>query len=253
MRRFSAATALIALVLAGAACARSSSPDNAQASQPAAAAATGPAAATPPAASQPATEAAPGEAGAGATGGAASGSGRTLRDVTIPAGTVLRVRLETHVASDTSHVEDPVRATLTKPVAIHGSEAIPAGSALKGIVTSAKRSGKVKGRAEVAFNFDALIVAGGEQHRVRTRTVSLQAPATKRSDAVKIGAPAAGGAILGALLGGKKGALIGGAVGGGAGTAVVLATPGKEVSLAAGSALTVKLLAPVTVRVPADR
>ena len=55
---------------------------------------------------------------------------------------------------------------------------------------------------------------------------------------MEIGAPAAGGAIIGALVGGKKGALVGTAVGGGAGTAVVLSTRGKEVHLAKGAALT---------------
>ncbi len=66
---------------------------------------------------------------------------------------------------------------------------------------------------------------------------------------MEIGAPAAGGAIIGALLGGKQGALVGTAVGGGAGTAVVLSTRGKEVHLAKGSALAVKLVEPITVRV----
>ena len=66
---------------------------------------------------------------------------------------------------------------------------------------------------------------------------------------MKIGAPAAGGAIIGAIAGGKKGAAIGTAVGGGAGTAVVLSTRGEEVHLPKGSALSVKLTEPLTVRV----
>jgi len=66
---------------------------------------------------------------------------------------------------------------------------------------------------------------------------------------VKIGAPAAGGAIIGAIAGGKKGALIGTAVGGGAGTGYVLATRGKEVQFAKGAPLTLKLSEPLTVRI----
>jgi len=176
-----------------------------------------------------------------------------FREVTIPADTLLDVRLDTQVASDTSRVEDPVQASVTKPVVVDGFEAIPAGSALKGVVTQARPSGKVKGRAEVAFRFDTLAMSGGQEHRVQTRAVAVEAPATKGTDALKIGVPAAGGAILGGILGGKKGAVIGGAVGGGAGTAIVLTTPGKEVRLAPGTAMTVKLLEPVTVRVAIDR
>ena len=59
----------------------------------------------------------------------------------------------------------------------------------------------------------------------------------------------AGGAIIGAIVGGKKGAAIGTAAGGGAGTAVVLSTRGKEVRLPKGSALTLRLSEPVTIRV----
>jgi hypothetical protein len=79
--------------------------------------------------------------------------------------------------------------------------------------------------------------------------VGRTAPGTKKKDALEIGAPAAGGALIGALVGGKKGALIGGAVGAGGGTAVVLSTRGKEVSLPRGAALSLRLTEPVTVRV----
>ena len=68
-----------------------------------------------------------------------------------------------------------------------------------------------------------------------TAAVGAHGAATKQKDALEIGAPAAGGAIIGALIGGKKGALIGTAVGGGAGTAVVLSTRGKEVHLPRGT------------------
>jgi hypothetical protein len=175
------------------------------------------------------------------------------RDVTIPANTLLHVRLDSQVASDSSRAEDPVQASVTRPVVIDGLEAIPAGSTLKGVVTEARRSGKVRGRAAVAFRFETLTVSGDQPHRVRTQLVAHEAKGTQRKDALTIGAPAAGGAILGGILGGKKGALIGGAVGGGAGTAYVLGTPGKEVRLPPGTAVTVKLLEPVTVRVAIDR
>ena len=65
---------------------------------------------------------------------------------------------------------------------------------------------------------------------------------------MKIGVPAAGGALIGAVAGGKKGAAIGAAVGGGAGTAVVLDTRGKEVGIGRGAALTLRLAAPVVVK-----
>jgi hypothetical protein len=172
------------------------------------------------------------------------------REITIPAGTILNVALDTAVGSDTSRVEEGVTAHLTRAIRVQGLTVLPEGSRVTGVVTDAIRSAKVKGRAHVAVRFDSL-TPRGEDHRyaIRTASVGRTAAATKEKDAMKIGAPAAGGAIIGALLGGKKGALVGTAVGGGAGTAVVLSTRGQEVHLAKGSALTLKLAAPVTVRV----
>src|SRR5207253_3989974 len=123
-------------------------------------------------------------------------------------------------------------------------------SRINGVVTDATRSGKVKGRAHVAVRFDSLVPSGSDQrYRIDTASVGRTAAATKKKDALEIGGPAAGGALIGALVGGKKGALVGTAVGGGAGTGVVLATKGKEVHLPKGSTLGLKLAAPVTVKV----
>ena len=142
------------------------------------------------------------------------------REITLPAGTRLPIVLDTPVGSDTSRAEQAVHAHLSRPVTIGGATVLTAGSRVSGVVTDAKRSGKVKGRAHVAVRFDTLVAGGGdaERYAIRTASVGRLAPATKKKDALEIGAPAAGGAIIGALVGGKKGALIGGLVGGAAGT-----------------------------------
>ncbi len=175
------------------------------------------------------------------------------RELTIPSGTTLHVRLENAVASDTSKVEDPVRGSLTQPVLIDGVEALGSGTALRGVVTQATASGRVKGRAELAFRFDTLTTKGGDQHRIQTSGVEMEAESTTKKDALKIGVGAGAGAIIGGIVGGGKGAAIGTAVGGGAGTATVLATKGKEVRLEPGATVKVKLAQPLTVRVPMDR
>jgi len=172
------------------------------------------------------------------------------REITIPAGTQLTVTLDTPVGSDTSHVEEAVTAHLARPIRIQGETVLAEGSRLNGVVTEATRSAKVKGRAHVALQFNAVTPQGVDQrYTIRTASIGRTAEATKKKDALEIGAPAAGGALIGALVGGKKGALVGTAVGGGAGTAVVLSTSGKEIHIAKGTSLTVRLTAPVTVLV----
>jgi hypothetical protein len=170
------------------------------------------------------------------------------REVSLPAGTKIGVRMNSSVSSYASRVEEPVDATVIAPVRIGQSAVVPAGSHVRGDVVVAERSARVKGRARLDVRFRTLTV-GSESYPIAAE-VSRVAPATKLKDAEKIAIPAAGGAVIGAIVGGKKGAAIGAAAGGGAGTAVVLSTPGKEVSIPKGSVVALRLQKAVTVRVP---
>jgi hypothetical protein len=170
------------------------------------------------------------------------------RDVTIPAGTMLRLDLASSIASDTSKVEDAVSAKVREAVVIDGKTVVPAGASLAGVVTDVADSGRVKGRARIVYRFNSLTV-DDEQYDIATSPTSHVAAATKGEDAKKIGIGAGAGAVVGAILGGGDGAAKGAAIGGGAGTGVVLATKGKEVRLGPGANVTTKLTAPLTVRV----
>jgi hypothetical protein len=170
------------------------------------------------------------------------------REITIPAGTLLRLQLNSRVSSANSRVEDAVHATLQRSLVINGVTVVPAGTAVSGYVTEATRSGRVKGRARVSVRFTTLR-AGGKQYRIRTSPVTREAPGTKKADAEKIAVGAGAGAVVGAIAGGGKGAAIGSAVGGGGATGVVLATRGKEIVLPRGAVITARLASPVTVRV----
>ena len=170
------------------------------------------------------------------------------RDMTIPAGTTLPLSLTSSMASDTSAVEDTVTAELTRAITIDGFDVLPAGAAVNGHVTEVDGSGRVKGRARIAFRFTSLRTAE-ERYDVQSSPLSHLAPATKGEDAAKIGVGAGAGAIIGGILGGKDGAAKGAAVGGAAGTGVVLATKGQEMRLGPGADVSTQLTAPLTVRV----
>ena len=170
------------------------------------------------------------------------------KDVTIPAGTTLRLDLASSIASDTSKVEDAVNAKVREAVVVDGQTVVPAGASLAGVVTDVADSGRVKGRARIAYRFNSLTVAD-ERYDIETAPTSHVAEATKGEDAKKIGIGAGAGAVIGGIIGGGSGAAKGAAIGGGAGTGVVLATKGKEVRLGPGANVTTKLTAPLTVRV----
>jgi hypothetical protein len=206
-----------------------------------------------------ATETDPAAAGTPAEEGGVTGAAKaaaavgipTYREVTLPAGTTLPLELKTAVASDTSQVEDSVRATLRRAVTIDGTQALPVGTEVVGAVTNAERAGRVKGRATVAFRFTSLQHAG-DRYDIRTEAISRTAAATKGEDATKIAVGAGAGAAVGALLGGGSGAAKGAAIGGAGGTGVVLATRGKEVRLGPGADVNTKLTSPLTIRVKVE-
>ena len=170
-----------------------------------------------------------------------------VRTITIPDNTVMDVTLNTSHSSEDSRVEERVNGTLASPVVIDNVTAIAAGAKLTGHVTNVKDSGEVKGRAQLGLRFTRL-ETGAVTYDIETRPMSWVAESTKKEDAVKIGAGAAAGAVIGAITGGKKGAAIGSAIGAGGGTAVVLATEGQDIRLAAGRKLKVSLTNPLTIR-----
>lgn len=169
------------------------------------------------------------------------------RTTSLPAGTVIPVRFETSVSSAQSRPEDRVLATVRQDVIVDGRVVIPAGSELRGYVVDAKRSGRVKGRAELAVDFNRLRI-NGHNYDVDTRQLSWVAPATHGRDAKIIGGGAGAGAIIGAIADGKEGAAKGALIGGATGTGVVLTTRGKEVKVPAGSRYRLRLARPLVVQ-----
>jgi hypothetical protein len=171
-----------------------------------------------------------------------------VREVTIPAGTQLRLELASAIATDSSQVEDRVRAPRLEAISVAGRDARPAGTEVTGAVTEVAQSGRVKGVARIAYRFDSLR-HDSEGYAIRTATIAHEAEATKQDDAKKIGIGAGVGAAVGAIVGGGSGAAKGAAIGGAGGTGVLLATRGEEIRLGPGARVTTSLREAVTVRV----
>jgi hypothetical protein len=169
-----------------------------------------------------------------------------FRDLVIPAGTSLSVTVLSNLGSTTSNVEDPVKGALAAPVVVSGTTALPPNTEITGFVTDVKKSGRVKGKASLAFRFDRMMVRG-EAHPLQTARVIMEA-GDKRSDDVKKGGLGAGlGAIVGGVAGGGSGAAIGAVAGG---TGAILATKGRDVEVPAGTVVNVLVQESLTVRVP---
>jgi len=172
-----------------------------------------------------------------------------FRELTAPTNSSLSLELLTALSSETAQVEDPVRARLRQAVMVDGDTVLPAGVVLNGNVVDVARAGRVQGRSRLVFRFTE-VELNGAREELRTNPVTFEGEATKGEDATKIGAGAVGGAIVGGILGGGSGAAKGAAIGGAAGTGVVLATRGRDVTVAAGADIAATLATPFFVQVP---
>ena len=150
------------------------------------------------------------------------------------------MRIQTELTSDTAQVEDRFEATTVVDLYEGNRVLIPAGSVMRGLVTSVNRASRTdrKGSLTVAFN---QVTVNGRSYPMRgTVTEAIESSGIK-GEVGRIGAGSAVGAIIGGIIGGVKGALIGVLVGGGG---TMVATEGKDVTLPAGTILRVRLDTP---------
>jgi type IV secretion system protein VirB10 len=181
----------------------------------------------------------------------------------IPQGTHVLLRMENSLNTRTAQEGDYVYLQAAVPIANAGAIAVPAGSYVQGVVTEAKRSGRVKGRAQLAIRLETLTLATGKVYRfaphlsavdsgdsgqkvVGAENAVEQAPG-KGQDAERIAILAGSGAGIGGIADRSwKGAGIGAGLGSAVGLATVLLTRGKEVELRQGSTLDVVFDRPVS-------
>jgi len=152
---------------------------------------------------------------------------------TIPAGTRVNVRLGQALSSASNHTGDTFDGNLTSDLVVNGKTIAKAGDPVKGKVTFAKSSGRLKTPGQITIRLTSI-----NGQAVTTSAVSRKGESHTKSNATKIGGGAAAGALIGALAGGGKGAAIGAGVGAGAGTGVAMATGKKDVTLSSESTYT---------------
>ena len=175
----------------------------------------------------------------------ASTSGRTQQsDTDVPVGTEFDVRVSGALSSSTAQVEDRFEATTMVDLRQGNRVVVPAGSVMRGVVSSVRKAGRIDRTGSLTVAFDRLTI-GSRSYPIRaTVTDAIQSEGIK-GDAGKIGAGAGVGAIIGAILGGAKGALAGILIGGGG---TIAATEGKDVELAPGTVLRVRMDSGLNVR-----
>jgi hypothetical protein len=162
----------------------------------------------------------------------------------IPVGTEFDVRLQATLTSKTSEVEDRFDATtLVDLPDERGRVLVPAGSVMRGVISSVNRATRTDRKGAMTIAFDRVTINGRSYPMRATVSQALESEGIM-GEKQKIGIGAGVGGILGAILGGGKGALAGILIGGGG---TIAATDGKDVELPAGAVLRVRMDSPLTI------
>jgi len=165
--------------------------------------------------------------------------------VTVPAGTVINVRLTQGIDIDNTQAGMSFKARVDDPVTVKDSIIIPreAGAVIQAVKVA--QSGQFKGSDQISLKLNSLSV-GGRAYQVASEYAVIQGKGEGKKTARKVGGGAGLGAVVGGIAGGGQGALIGAAVGGVAGTAV--AASGEEhLKLPAETRVQFKLSSPVRI------
>jgi hypothetical protein len=162
----------------------------------------------------------------------------------IPAGQEIDVRVERELSSETAQVEDRFMATTIVDLYQGNDVLIPAGSQLRGVISSVDKATRTDRKGSMTVAFDQVTIRGRSYPIRATVSQALESEGIK-GEAGRIGAGAGVGAIIGGILGGAKGALLGVLIGGGG---TIAATEGKDVKIPAGTVLRVRFEQPLMVR-----
>jgi hypothetical protein len=171
---------------------------------------------------------------------------RAPSPVTVPAGTVLNVRLVEAIEVDAARTGATFKSLLDDPVMISGAVIIPRGTIVVLQATKVEQAGTMKGADKITLKANSMAY-GGRTYEIATTVVESTGGGEGKKTARKV----AGGAGLGAVIGGIAGGGTGAAIGAVAGTATgaIVASQGTEhLSLPAETRLQFTLNAAVTVR-----
>lgn len=168
------------------------------------------------------------------------------KPVTIPAGALVRMRINEGLSSKRVQPGAIFDGTVLNDVVADGEVAIPRGATVQGTIVESKDSGAVGGRGQLALQLTSVTLSGkiypiasdlwthdGRDNSGRTV-----------SNAIGLGAF---GAIIGAVAGGGPGAAIGAVAGGAAGVGVSAAQGRGQVVIPAEAILSFHLTQPAGV------
>jgi hypothetical protein len=169
------------------------------------------------------------------------------QSLTLPAGTVVRVRIDEWLSSDRSVTGDNFSAVIDQPIVVNGWVVARRGQSQTGRVSIVKKGGHGNGPSQLGVDLPELTLVDGQQVPLQTQLFQTSAGTDYGRDAAVVGTTTGMGAVIGAIAGGGTGAAIGAGVGATAGLIGVISTNGKPTVIPPETVLSFRLQAPVTI------
>lgn len=176
----------------------------------------------------------------------------------LPAGTSIRVTLDSEIDTTSTQANTPFRAQLAENIQNDGRVVIPQGSIVEGRVTEVRGGKRIRGTALIHLQMDNIILPDGTRLPLHAQVIDTDQFNNTRIDSEgnilrkdHIGGTLAamslttgGAAAAGGVIGGPAGALIGAGVGAGLGTAVWLKQD-RQAHLPEGTQVVLSLTEPM--------
>jgi hypothetical protein len=166
----------------------------------------------------------------------------------VPSATEFKIRLQNVIDTTSSRVGDKFSATVMNPSTFESAT-------IDGHISKLKKSGRMTGKTELAFEFDNITTPDGRTAPFKAELVRIYdsdkvkqvdeegnvETSSRTGDTTKrTGIGAVAGAVLGGIAGGGKGAAIGAVIGAGAGAGTVLIEGDKDLRLEPGTEMLVR-------------
>ena len=177
--------------------------------------------------------------------------------LSLPAGTGVKMKLETPISTRTTKVGDSFAGRVTEPVMIENKVVIPVGASIAGHVAKISEPRRIKGVPTMDLRPDMLTMPNGEKYNISAVLVDTNVSGTHvteegkvkgsghtGSDVKEVAIGTGAGLGVGALAGGGTGALVGATVGASVTVAHWL-TKRHSAELPAGSEITMELSRPM--------
>jgi hypothetical protein len=161
--------------------------------------------------------------------------------IVLPAGTEIDVRLISGLSSKENTDGDAFDGMAEEDVNVDGKVAIPKDAKITGTVTTAVKSGRFKGRAELWVTLSSVSIKG-KRYDLATDIVGQKEGSKAKRNVLFIGGGTGAGAAVGAIAGDSgKDTATGAAIGAAAGTAGALLTGKRDIEFPSESLLRFKL------------